>query len=290
MESTETNGHAVTTSRPSISQVIASMEGTVPAATPAVEAPKAEEPPKVEVKKEEDKFAPKFAALSRQEKELVAMKKEVQEQLKEVKEFQNLKKLLKENPPEFFEKMGTSYDDIVAKIIEAPAKQLTSEDKLRLELEQVKKQIADKEAATQTAEQQRAVEGFKNEQKEFIIKEGTKFELINALGAYDTVFETAEEWVKEHKEIPKHDEIGLLVETYLKKEYGPLIEKLSKTTVFKDFFNKAESIKEPLSETQSLQDLIPKTITQTMKQTSTSSDPRPKTRDELLHEAMKLLG
>lgn len=291
MESTETNGHATPTARPTIEQIITNIETPAPAETPAapvVEPPKEE--PKPEAKKEDDKLAPKFAALAKQEKELLAKRKEVEAQLKEAREFQNLKKLLTENPPEFFEKMGTSYDDIVAKIIEAPTKPQTSEDKLRTELEQVKKQIADKEAQVQAAEQQRAIEGFKNEQKEFILKEGKKFELVNALGAYEAVFDTANEWYKQHNEIPKHEEMGLLVETYLKKEYGPLLEKLKQTETFKDFFATPDKTNTSQPQSQSLIDSIPKTITQTMKQTSTSSDARPKTREELLKEAMKLIG
>ncbi len=173
--------------------------------TPTIEV-KPEEP-KAEEKKP-DRFAPKFAALTRQEKalrqskvELKAKEAELEKRTKEIEAqaqtYQARQKLKKENPLKFLEEEGVTYDELTQMILnngEVPAekkqeqvlavmqeeiKALREELKQKDKKEQEEREAAEKSQAEQKYNQQ--IDGFKAEIKEFLDKSDVEaFELMKS--------------------------------------------------------------------------------------------------------------
>lgn len=176
-----------------------------------VETPKTDTEPEV---KEDPKFARRFAALSRQEKQIVAKSKEVEDKAKEVEsikaEAERMKgvmALARENPMKFLEETGISYQELTELMLAA---EKTPEDKkideLRKEFEDLKqakereaKEVEEANLKAQIERATQAIGSYKVQCKEMIQQNPDKYELILAQGREDDVFNIVEQYFIENE-------------------------------------------------------------------------------------------
>lgn len=163
---------------------------------------------------ETDKFAAKFAALSRKEKQLrqqetyLAQKvadaeKRAKEAEEKASKYGTLDEEVKGNPLKWLqEKYGISYEQLTEMALnegnpttEMRMKRMQEEldGKYSKQIEEMKKMLQEKEQAELEKKAQAAKNGFLNEAKEFIDTNEEKYELIKLNNAYNLVYDVAEE-------------------------------------------------------------------------------------------------
>jgi hypothetical protein len=207
-------------------------------ATPPVEA-EAVATPEPEKEKEDPKFARRFAALSRQEKQILAKSKEVEEKAKEFEAVRQeaerskaILQLAKENPVEFLKETGISYQELTELMLAA---EKTPEDKkfdeLKKEIEDLKqaKEIEAKELEKAKTEAQiervtQAIEDYKVQCKNTVQQNPDKYELIIAHGREDDVFNIVEQYFIENETVLDFDIAADYLEQLLYEEAQKLIK------------------------------------------------------------------
>lgn len=201
-----------------------------------VEAQATSEPEK---EKEDPKFARRFAALSRQEKQILAKAKEVEEKAKEIETARQeaeraraVMQLAKENPMKFLEETGISYQELTELML---ASEKTPEDKkfdeLRKEIEDLKlakeKEAEELEKAKTQAQIERvtqAIEDYKVQCKKTVQENPDKYELILAHGREDDVFNIVEQYFIENEQVLDFDIAADYLEQLLFEEAQKLIK------------------------------------------------------------------
>lgn len=179
----------------------------------------AEEPAKAEVEvkpAQDEKFASKFAALSRKEREIKAREKAIEARQKELeasfstKEQEVMSKyvdpeVFRKDPLGTLEKLGMSFKDLAEMVLNdgkptGEQKLSQTEKSLRAEIEALKQQLkADKEAEQKQKEDaaqqdfEQRLEQFKAGLVEFVQADTEAYELINAQEQHDLVYQVIEE-------------------------------------------------------------------------------------------------
>lgn len=180
-----------------------------------VAAPEVKKEEKVEQKKEEvDKFAPKFAALSRQEKALkakeralAAREKALEEKergtitpQKPVEEKEPLELRLKKDTFGALKELGLTPEMLVQMMLNdgKPTQELQMQllkdevsrsskselEQLKAELQELKKDREDRKRQEEEAQQAQLIGGFKSQIKEFISKDLEKYDLLSVEDDY----------------------------------------------------------------------------------------------------------
>lgn len=159
---------------------------TTEPAAPPVEEPKTDPSPTTEnpeSPKPDDKFAPKFAALSRREKEARMLKKEAEGAMNEVHAYRKEVEDAKKDPLGFLErKFGVTFDDLTAKRLEKGPINKDSEEIKELR-ETVKSLLDERSKEKQMAESSRmesVISGFKGEITKSIEENKDKYPLLYA--------------------------------------------------------------------------------------------------------------
>lgn len=187
-----------------------------------------------ETANEDRRFAAKFAALSRREKQLKAQERQIQERLKQLEATNKpaetpkpaeipLEQRLKRNPLETLKELGISYEKLTqialndGKLTPDLEMSLLKEDvekKSRSEIEELKAQIeADRkerrEAAEKAAKEQeeRAIQTYKSQIAEHITAKAEDFELLNAEGA-EEASEVIFDLINKHFQATMDEETG----------------------------------------------------------------------------------
>jgi hypothetical protein len=194
-------------------------------------------------KTEDPKFARRFAALSRQEKQILAKSKEVDERSKEYESSKQeaeraraILQLAKDNPMAFLQETGISYQELTELMLAA---QKTPEDKkfdeLRAEIEGLKQ--AEEKKAKRTEEAQTkaqiervtsAIETYKVDCKNTVQQNPDKYELILAYGREDDVFDIVERYFVENEKVLDFD----IAADYLEQLLFEEAQKVVKTKKF----------------------------------------------------------
>jgi hypothetical protein len=205
------------------------------------EAP-AVEVPKVEVPKQEDFLAPKFAALTRKEKEVRAREAalkareteaskrwaEIESKSKSVAETEaGLLAEMKRNPLKFMEKHGLSFDQMTEMQLneQNPTPQMMIErmkaeldEKYSKELAELKGSLTAKEKAAQDQAVERAVSEYKASISTFIKENAETYELVANNDATDLMFETAENFYQQTGQVPDLSKLAAAVEEHLEEQ------------------------------------------------------------------------
>lgn len=218
--------------------------------TKEVAAPAALEPAPAPA--QDDKFAPKFAALSRKEKEMRLERQKLENERKsweaeklqtqeKYKSYDSIDELLKTNPLKFLTDKGITYEQLTQQVLndQNPTAEMmirNLESKLEKKYEDkllvLQRQIEEKEVrqAAEELEQQKAA--YRESINEFVTK-NDKYEMIRLNDAQDTVFNV----ILEHYEQTKVDgeprvmdisEAADAVEAYLEEQANNLVEKSTK--------------------------------------------------------------
>jgi hypothetical protein len=195
-------------------------------ATPVVETPKAPETPTADAPKEQpvDRFAPKFAALTRKEREIKERERklaeaektrlaDIEKKAKELEEREkssvSYKDRMKQNVIKFLEEEGYTYEQISEMVLnegnptqEMQMKRLQEEieGKTLTKIQELEKKLAEKEQkekeereALLKQRQEEAVTEFKNQIKNDVEANAETYELIKFNEAYDLVYEVIEQ-------------------------------------------------------------------------------------------------
>jgi len=201
------------------------------------------EAPKAEVTEAEQKFAARFAALSRKEKQMRQQESKLQQQMQELqaklqsfeteqKTFEPFKAIpdrLKREPIKVLQEQGFTVEQLAEMILNdgnptQDMKMSEYERRMSQKLEEMEKKIAEKEAKEQEAKYSAAVEQFKGQLVDFINKDET-YELIKANDQADLVFQIIEQHHDETGEILSNKEACDAVEEYLLEEAKKLVDR-----------------------------------------------------------------
>lgn len=273
---------------------------------------------KTEAKPEEtkpvDKFAPKFAALSRKERELTKREKDAETRLKQREEELSAKekaiqereakdlarqKLKKESPAKWLEEEGVSYEAVTQSILNngdlTPAQK--QEQILAAQQEQIqklterlenkeKKELEEKEASEASAlekQHQERIDSFKGEIKTFLTAAPDTYELLmnNPFDEdpIEAVYETVAAFYQEHKKVLDVKEAADMCEQFLESRVDKIakLKKVSQKTL--------PPKEEPKSETA--QSESPKTLENAHSSQTPNRQGRKLSDDELIAEASK---
>jgi hypothetical protein len=170
---------------------------------------------------QDDKFASKFAALSRREKTLLERENALKNAEKDHQDYLEAKKQAKINPIKYLEAGDLSVDDVVQHALTGkPDEKRVLEDyekRIKEAEESSRKRVDDLERKLQ----EREVESFKYSAIEKIKSAGETYEILNAGGNYGLVFDIIQEWhdSEEHKgEILTVEKAAEMAENYFEKE------------------------------------------------------------------------
>lgn len=250
--------------------------GEVPATEPAAPAEQVQD----------TKFASKFAALARKERELSARSKEFKALESEVREWQKAKASAKENPLAYLKYAGIDPDTIIDGVLKGGGDaEPDPVAKVQKELEEIKARDAERVELENRRQLEQRVQIFKSEQKKFIESHADRYELIQTFDASDLVFQVTDEYYRLKGEVPTHEQAANLVERHLEKtlEKLPSVKKAQKYFAPKEPAQPKDTAPEKTQTT--------KTITNTMAQDVATPDQgsRPLSRQESVERAARLI-
>jgi hypothetical protein len=208
---------------------------------PEVEVKKAEE------KKQDEKLAARFAALSRREKEISLRENQSKDDLETVNTFKRGILEGKENPKgvmDLLESHGITFEDLArAKMGDENLTKDLNSRKLELRLEAVERQrLADIKEA-QDRSNQAQLDGFKSNIASFIEKNGEKYQIVANGGLVDDVFKIIEKDAKDNINNKSYQLMS--IETAVSNLESALTEyyqKLNKLPKFSKVIEKVEDI------------------------------------------------
>jgi hypothetical protein len=216
-----------------------------------IDAANIEAAPEPEPKK--DFLAPKFAALSRKEKEVREKERAIKAQLAEFEkqrsEFESKSKSaadgesallaeMRKNPLKFMEKHGLTFEQLTEMqlndqnpTMEMQMAQMRAE--LKAEMEEtygkLSESLKEKEEREANEKYQAAVNGYKAEMTTFVSANPDKYELILANDATDLLLETAEAYFAEtqaqgNPRVPTYEEVADAVEAHFEEQAKQILK------------------------------------------------------------------
>lgn len=246
----------------------------------------------------DEKLHSKFAALSRREKAIQQKEAEIKSHQKEIDEIkskwqqiQEKKAKAKENPMAWLEEAELEYDQVTESILNAGKFPIDKKEqtltKLQEEVLALKTKLEEKEKQEAYQKGNSQLQEFKTEIKTFVKSNPEEYELINAFGEEETVYNVIEQHLAAEKRLLSHKEACDLVEAFLVKQEGERAEKISKLKKLKSKLSQSEP--EKTIEPERPKEKTVKTLTNQMSTEAPPVRARPKSREEELEEASKLL-
>lgn len=220
-----------------VSEPQAAVEGT--------NAPEAEQKPVEAVAAaQEEKFAAKFAALSRKEKairqreaqlnqqmqELQSRLQQLEEQNKQVESIKSIPDRLKKEPLKVLSESGLTFEQLAEMVLNNDGKPTQDmilneyEQKFMSKIQDLEKKLAEKESKEQEERYNQAITQFQAQLTDFVNKT-EDYELIRANDSVDLVYQVIEEHFNETNEILSNKEACDAVEEYLLEEAKKLVDR-----------------------------------------------------------------
>ena len=190
-------------------------------------------------------------SLVKRERELREQESKTTEIQNQITEFNKLKDSAKTNPMALLEHLGLSFDDLLgAQLgIEAEKPEPPSEmEQLREEIKALKEAKEQEKQAEEQARIDAAINNHKSDIATLLSTETDKYELINATGEQELVWEVTEQYYEAHQVILTPAEAAQMVEDHLTENYKTVLEK---TTKFKPQLKN-----EPKQETEAAADIV----------------------------------
>lgn len=243
----------------------------------------------------EDKFAPKFAALSKKEREIKRLQDQMRqrEQLLAEKEaklaaFEEKKKRARENPLDYLAEGELTYDDLTQYYLNG--KKPSPETKvgvLESKLQDLEKKLQDKLKEEEESKKLSKVREFQSEIAKKMTADVEKYELLNTFGNAETVYNLIDQHYQETGSIMDIEEACDLAESYFEKEAEAQAEKMLK---LKKLATKFGSLKEsPKAEVRPTPTENRPTLTNELSQNLPTRSDRPMTDRERLKKAAELI-
>lgn len=195
----------------------------------------------------QDKFAMKFAALTRKEREVREMEKKYSTREKELNakyaeyeaktkagQDQNVSWIekLKSKPLDVLQEAGLTYDQLTEMVlnegnptVEMKLERMRAEmdSKYKSELDVVKQALKDKEEKEAQEHYERTEQGYKSQLKQ-VIDSDEKYELTRANNAYDLVFDVVKAYFDETQKVLTPQEAADVVEAELEEEATKILK------------------------------------------------------------------
>lgn len=244
----------------------------------------------------EDKFAGKFAALSKKEREIKRIQQEMRqrEQLlaekeAKLKEFEEKKKRARENPLDYLAEGELTYDDLTQYYLNG--KKPSPETKvgvLETKLQELEKKLQDKLKEEEESKKMTRVKEFQGEISKHIQEKNEKYELLNTFGSAETVYNLIDQHYQETGSIMDIEEACDLAESYFEKEAEAQAEKMRK---LKKLANKFGSFNEesPKADVRPTPNETRPTLTNELSQNLPTRSDRPMTDRDRLKKAAEML-
>lgn len=219
-------------------------EAPVEASAESVEATaEVEAQPEPQVSAQEERFAAKFAALSRKEKAVRQREAQLQQQMQDLEaklkafesqqsEVQNYKSLpdrLKKEPFKVLQEQGLTFEQLAEMVLNdgKPTQEMILseyEKKVMSKVQELEQKLAEKEVKEQEERYNAAINQFQGQLVDFI-NETPDYELIRANDSADLVYNVIEEHFNETGEILSNKEACDAVEEYLLEEAKKLVDR-----------------------------------------------------------------
>ena len=250
---------------------------------------------------EPDKFASKFAALSRKEKALRDREAQIDARLAEIEakakeqeekfgKYASLGERLQTEPIKVMEEEGLTYEQLTQMILNdgnpTPEMQIQRlrdeiEGKYTNEVANLRKELEEKEEAQKQAKHEEVIENFMGEITEFVNKD-EQYEFIRANNAVNLVYSVIEEYHQETGRILSTKEAADQVESHLEEE----AKKFVKLKKIQGMLKPSEPDQEP-TEPKSTESSP--TLSNTQSSQVPNSAERKLSYEESLQEAAKLI-
>lgn len=185
---------------------------------------------------EQDLFSPKFAALSRKEKELRDKERQFEEQRRSLEsersKYESMSKLKESDPLKWLEEQGLNFESVAERYLnngnptaEHKEKQLI--DKIAELEERLESRFseADKKREEEAkANEERAVANFKEELAQFVDQNASDYELIKSFNANDLIYEVIEATYGKTQKVMSYKEASDIVESHLEGKAKELLK------------------------------------------------------------------
>lgn len=255
-------------------------EGAAEASEATPEAP-AEEP--------EAKARDAWKAITKRERELVVREREMKAAQDRLLQIEHQIAETKKNPLKVLEYLGITYEDLTDYIIN------DGNPSESTKVKQLERQVQEKISAYERMQQEAAqraqqaqieaqIQNFKNQIVQTVGANTDSFELIQAKGEYDLVYDVIEAHFNETNQLMSIEDAAKRVERHLEDE----AEKILKTKKFQSRSSKGTSLVAPLK-TDTRANVSSKTLTNNKVAGPTPVARQPRSRDESLKTAAKLL-
>lgn len=245
---------------------------------------------------QDDKFAAKFAALSRKEKQLRDKERELESKLKdmeskfsvdkqEVEKLKAIPERLKKEPLKVMEEFGLTFQQLTEMMLNdgKPTPEMLLSEKetaIRKEIEALKKQIEDKEQSEQQKKYEEVLNGFVQDLTKYVT-DTEDYEMIRASDAVPLVYEVIEAHHANTGTILSNKEACDLVEAHLLEEAKKYVT-----------LNKIKGLLQPKEQTPT-QSTEKRQASVTLSNTASAQVPKQSERklssEESLREAAKLI-
>lgn len=189
----------------------------------------------------------------------------------ELADAREMQRLLKEDPNAFLEKSGVSFEQLGADLLSG--KRVGVAEKAMAEIESLKARLAERDAQEERRNVDEMYDSTKHDISDYVTSKASEYDLVNAAGAHDLVFEEVQAHYEETGDIDV-DGAAQRVEAYLES----ISERLSKSQKARKFFPG---------------DVTATTPSKTLTNNSviiTKRDAAPKTHEELMEAAIAQLG
>jgi len=266
-------------------------EAPVEEAAPVEETAPVEAAPETAPEPEEDpKFASRFAALTKKEREIIQRERAFKEQQAKLQAYEKAMQKAKENPLEYLQAAGLTLEEALSQIINE-GKEPTEQDRLN-SIEQKIKDYEEHQKQLQLRAQeyrkQQELAAIHNDIKAFVDQNEEQYELIKAYNNIDLVWS-----VIERTYLETGGKVHLTTEQACQAVEEQLLSEKMEELELARKLKKLQAKLAPEVSTESKQQPVSKTVSPTLTNsggTVSTSPPRKfKTREESLADAARLL-
>jgi len=296
---------------------VPAMAPEMPQQTPDAGGTTPQQPP------QDDKFATKFAALSRKEKEIRLRDQQAQERMKslqehesKVKEYEEWKKQQEEvrrlkeaDPLAWLEKEGLNYEKLTDHVVNRDEYTKDSEyrslkkdfvgmrdyiQELKEEIKGLKEGRQKEVEETQKAQNERAYREWISSVEKTIQENSEEFELVSNYGSVDVIGEMQMEYMKEHGKPAELKQLLQAYENYLEKQTDEEYNRMKGLKKFKKHLPPEDILGEDEAQTDSPQILpsrqnVHRTLNNSFNFATPPKENRPLNSEESLREAARLI-
>lgn len=186
------------------------------------------------VEQQDDRFASKFAALSRKEKQIRQRELEISQRLQEIEsrakqaeeeygKWRSVPDRLKNEPLKVLEEAGLSFEQLAEMALNDgkptfDMQQAELEKRMSSKLEELERKLQEKEENEKSQRQEAILSEFKNGLQAYIEENASTYELVKANDAFDLVFDVIETQAERTGEVMDYKDACEAVETYLLEE------------------------------------------------------------------------